>query len=441
MIEAWARGAYLEVKSQMLHTGLASPETLAMASRMATPIAGGVNPRLMGDQTPPSPLLLAASLRAALAGMPQPLGSPLPPQPSPTEPFSIRRAVGDDGQWGSGGGAQSGDHGGDPCDSANPTSAVLNDLLVGTMSPSESGERGNSAGGVASTRTPSSTSGGGSISCEISARCSMDLLPSILPAGPGNTWEEEEEEGRSPMGAPVSQAMPAFQFTSLRAASTTPTCSGGGAGEDYIPAAPLAPTLQEVAKQLLPVTPQGESPVSQSDYWHQRLEKALHHRQLDTSPASTMSARSKEAFPPSGSRSTTRHKQLQGHNGGSVIGRKLGRMEACAVNASHLEPQASLVIASTGPILADEVPSAGSSGYSGVTHTLPPHSCEPGGGSPLPGTAWGCGATSKQRKGIFERLKSKFRNKSADVRGDRKDGPDKFKPSKPSFWSIYGINL
>ena len=127
MIEAWARGAYLEVKSQLLAGGIASPAAtvsaiLEAAAASPPPPAMTADCRSGAGQLlpPPSPFLLAAaSPGSSLVPQQQPdlrlsekvrsLSDDLRLQsPGPSsEAFVIRRVSDGDGDvWGSGGGAE-----------------------------------------------------------------------------------------------------------------------------------------------------------------------------------------------------------------------------------------------------------------------------------------------------------------------------------------------
>ena len=396
-----------------------------MASRMATPLGPGI----AGGLTPPSPMPadVASPSLAAKAGRNLSLGSSTPPLHPAA--YAMNPA---------------------PGDSAKPTFAISSTFPLGAASPLASGIDVSIAGGVTSIDTPSSASSGGSIACEISARCSLDLLPSALPAGP-TVWEEDEEdreeEARMPLGAAIMPFMPAaFQFTSLRAASTTPTCSGGGAADEdskgSIPAAPTSEVLLLTAAEHLvgsdprPPSP-GGFPNSPSDYWHQRLEKALHQR-LENSclpdplllPNSVVPpTTSREAIRPSRPSLTLVHNQLQGRRG--VAGGKLGRMESSTVDAQYSDPHPPL-IASPGPAPAGGSALRALDTTDGEARALP---AADNNGSSRPDAV--CCGGSKQ-KGILEGLKSRFRSSKTAA---KKDGQHKYTLSKPSFWSIYGINI
>ena len=129
MIEAWARGAYLEVKSQLLAGGIASPAATVSAileAAAASPELTKLMRRPVAERhllPPPSPFLLAAAASPAMLGKKQQgedkadiLGlqmadvPPFQPPAEVSESFIIRRVSGlsDEacGVWGSGGGAE-----------------------------------------------------------------------------------------------------------------------------------------------------------------------------------------------------------------------------------------------------------------------------------------------------------------------------------------------
>ena len=135
MIEAWARGAYLEVKSQLLAGGIASPAaTVSAIIQEAT----AASPQMVagwrqgeGDLLPPpSPFLLAAASpspslmepRQAF-GMPPPVTAARPSEND--EAFVIRRVSDGCGDvWGSGGGAEESATGEQPLPMAAITGAT-----------------------------------------------------------------------------------------------------------------------------------------------------------------------------------------------------------------------------------------------------------------------------------------------------------------------------
>ena len=470
MIEAWAHGAYLEVKSQLLQAGQASP----LASPSGMTAAGGL--------PPPSPLLLAAlhhqrmlaasSTLPPLPAAPFPLSQPVihhhvpvtaATQTSPArilpeagaaagaalvdndEPFSIRRVTGDSG-WGSSGGGAGGE--------ADATAAVRDaaPALAGLrgppqgrpakISPSDSGGSGAVA---ASTSTPSTgEGGGGSIVCEISARCSMDFLPPPQhQAGIGapqcdvnDGSEEEEADGPA-----------AFQFSSIRASSSTPTTTSitATATVALLPSAAMAgastgsmlPLQPRVASFPLQGPPDGAA-AAPTEYWRQRLEQALQQQhQHDRAPGPTAVAA------PSGGAAGSTSAQQQSRRGGGSVGYKaaaaikLGCMEACTSDASpppSSRPRGVTLggsAAATDPE-ADALPTADNLAAGGVNsaHAL----------DAPPASVTADAAAGRPRK-LLKGLRSKLglsRKKAGEPQpAVEEDGCLGHKKRKPSFWSAF----